>query len=48
MQSLQADQSLYNRKGVCEISILSVYCRYHPLHEEIGDGKFTTYFKINL
>ena len=48
MQSLQADQSLYNRKGVCEISMLSVYCRYLPLHGEIGDGKFTTFFRIFL
>ena len=27
MQSLQADQSLYNRKGVCYIVLLSVFCR---------------------
>ena len=28
MQSLQADQSLYNRKGVCYIVQLSVFRRY--------------------
>ena len=27
MQSLRADQSSYNRKGVCYIFVFSVYCR---------------------
>ena len=42
MQSLQADQSLYNRKGVCYISVYSVYCRYHSRHGKNGEGKNTT------
>ena len=46
MQSLQADQSLYNRKGVCEISMLTVFCRYYPHKGENGDGKFNTFFRI--
>ncbi len=42
MQSLQADQSLYNRKGVCYIFIFSVCCRYFSHYRKIGEGKNTT------
>ena len=42
MQSLQADQSLYNRKGVCYIFIFSVCYRYYSHYRKIGEGKNTT------
>jgi hypothetical protein len=42
MQSLQADQSLYNRKGVCYVSVFSVCCRYYSHYGKNGEGKFTT------
>jgi len=42
MQSLQADQSLYNRKGVCEIFVFSVCCRYSSRFWEILKCKNTT------
>ena len=42
MQSLQADQSLYNRKGVCYIVVFSVCCRYSPRYGEINKCKNTT------
>ena len=42
MQPLQADQSLYNRKGVCYIFIFSVCCRYYSHYRKIGEGKNTT------
>ena len=42
MQSLQADQSLNNRKGVCYIFIFSVCRRYFSHYRKIGEGKNTT------
>lgn len=42
MQSLQADQSLYNRKGVCKFFVFSVCCRYSPSYGEINKCKNTT------
>ena len=42
MQSLQADQSLYNRKGVCYIVVFSVRCRYGSRYGEIINCKNTT------
>lgn len=36
MQSLQADQSLYNRKGVCYIVQLSVFRRSRILYSCSG------------
>ena len=42
MQSLQADQSPYNRKGVCYIVVFSVCCRYSPRYGEINNCKNTT------
>jgi len=42
MQSLQADQSLYNRKGVCYIFVFSVCCRYQSRYGENGKCKNTT------
>ena len=42
MQSLQADQSPFNRKGVCYIVVFSVSCRYSPRYGEINNCKNTT------
>ena len=42
MQSLQADQSPYNRKGVCYIVVFSVCCRYSSRYGEIIKCKNTT------
>ena len=42
MQPLQADQSLYNRKGVCYVSVFSVCCRYQSHYGENGKCKNTT------
>ena len=42
MQPLQADQSLYNRIGVCYIFIFSVCRRYFSHYRKIGEGKNTT------
>ena len=39
MQSLQADQSLFNRKGVCEIFIFSVCCRIRSRSGKLVSAK---------
>ena len=48
MQSLQADQSLYNRKGVCQNFNIIIQLQVSSPYGEIGDGKFTTFFRIYL
>ena len=48
MQSLQADQSLYNRKGVCYISLFNGLCQVYSQYGNNGDRKFTTFFRNQL
>ena len=45
MQSLQADQSLYNRKGVCYIVQLSVFCRSRIYNILVPDAKISIFLE---
>ena len=47
MQSLQADQSLYNRKGVCYISLFNGLWQVYSHSGINGERKFTTFLEIN-
>ena len=47
MQSLQADQSLYNRKGVCYISLFNGLWQVFSHSGINGERKFTTFLEIN-
>ena len=47
MQSLQADQSLYNRKGVCYISLFNGLWQVYSHFGNNGERKFTTILEIN-
>ncbi len=48
MQSLQADQSLYNRKGVCYISSFNGPWQVYSHFRNNGERKFTTFFRNQL
>ena len=45
MQSLQADQSLYNRKGVCYIVQLSVFRRSRIFYILVVDAKIDNFYQ---
>ena len=45
MLSLQADQSLYNRKGVCYIVQLSVFRRSRILNILVPDAKISIFLE---
>ena len=47
MLSLQADQSLYNRKGVCYISLFNGLWQVYSHSGINGERKFTTFLEIN-
>ena len=47
MQSLQADQSLYNRKGVCYIALFNGLWQVYSHSGINGERKFTTFLEIN-
>ena len=47
MQSLRADQSSYNRKGVCYISLFNGLWQVYSHFGNNGERKFTTILEIN-
>ncbi len=47
MQALQADQSLYNCKGVCYISLFNSLRQVYSHFGNNGERKFTTILEIN-